>query len=540
MEYIVQIITQPNTVFVFVAIILATALWPLYLAIVSINRVNQEVREANNVLLHLGKNKPYEFYSQFREVHGQVVKIPVLRHTWRQFVDSMYFEDVNAPDEYKKVYISERPSHYFHRDSVLGTRLNLSQFFAYPNYLIGLGLTFTFIGLAAALHVAQAGLASGAGQQALEDLLAVASIKFISSIAGIICSLVVSAVQRARVRAFQRNLNVFCDLLEECTKYKSTEKLLHDSFNELRRQSMTFNDIGQTIADKINETISEQLSISVTNGLEPLTKDIRSLAQNFSEGSEQALSKMLEAFLHELRSSSEGQMQRLMNSAETLQASLNQLAAHMESAGKHLDSHTKASVSQLDMAMDKLSASLAPVQSGMAQFGQLLQGLDAVSEKIEKAGSHMQSAASENQHNVSEFGKTLADMSLPLASMPNILTSLTQSLDKVEGTSSSFTAAGESIFTAVGAFKDSVELAKRSEDAFGRNVAMITSQAQNASEVMAALDKASSQLGNMVASLDSLDKNLSQSAKSLDNALRQIGADADHASAKPKSQWWKP
>src|SRR5205085_392193 len=124
------------------------------------------------------------------------------------------------PNMQKKVYLSHRPSHYFDQDSVLGTRLNISQFLAYPNYLIGIGLTFTFIGLAAALHVAQAGLAHGAGQQALKDLLAVASVKFISSIVGIASSLVIASLQRARIRVFQQKLDAFCDLLEECTKYK--------------------------------------------------------------------------------------------------------------------------------------------------------------------------------------------------------------------------------------------------------------------------------------------------------------------------------
>lgn len=478
MEYFVQMITQPSTAFVFVAIILAIAVRPLYQAVVNINKVNQDIMSAIHTLSSLGKDKHFEFYSQFKTIHTQIVKIPVLRHTWRQFVDSMYFEDATAPDAYKKVYISERPSHYFSRDAVLGVHMNLSQFFAYPNYLIGIGLTFTFIGLAAALHVAQEGLASGAGQQALQDLLAVASIKFISSIAGIICSLIVSAVQRVRVQTFQKNLNIFCDLLEECTKYKSTEKLLHDSFNELRRQTIAVGNMGQTIGEAINETISTQLSTGVTKGLEPLTQDIRSLAQNFSEGSESALSKMLSAFLSELRANSKDEMQGLMDSAQTLQGSLSQLTVHLNNAGENLDSHTKASVAQLDTAIQHLATSFAPVQRGMAQFGQLLQGLEATTHKVELAGNQIHSAASDNQQSAANFGKTLTDITPPLTNIANVLTGLTDSLRTMQAASADFKATGAAIVTA------------------------------------------------------------SQSADKLGEALKQAGI--SETSGKPKSSWWKP
>lgn len=398
MEYIAQMITRPWMAVIFVSVILVVALRPFYQAIFSIRMVNQDVSEAINVLLKLGKNKQDEFYNQFKTVNTQILKIPGLRHTWREFVDSMYFEDANLPNIHKKAYISHRPSHYFNRDSVLGTRLNLSQFFAYPNYLIGIGLTFTFIGLAAALHVAQAGLASGVGQQALKDLLAVASVKFISSIFGIASSLVISVIQRVRIRTFQQKLNTFCDLLEECTKYKSAEKLLHDSFNEQRRQTLIFNDMAKNMADAINDALSNQLSTSVAKGLEPLTQDIRSLAQNFSEGSENALGKMLEAFLRELRKGSADDMHGLMDRAGIFKESLHELAAHMESAGKHFDSSTRASVDHLDEMFRHFVTSFMPVQLGITQFGQSLHSLETIAGKIEQAGNSIHSAADGFKH----------------------------------------------------------------------------------------------------------------------------------------------
>jgi hypothetical protein len=79
--------------------------------------------------------------------------------------------------------------------SVLGGRMNLALFETMPNLLIGFGLMCTFIFLAVALQ--QAGLALNAldvsarqQDQALQSLIATAGGKFITSIAGLLCSLV--------------------------------------------------------------------------------------------------------------------------------------------------------------------------------------------------------------------------------------------------------------------------------------------------------------------------------------------------------------
>ena len=483
MENLAQMVTQPQTVVIFVSIILLVALRPFYQAIFTIRTVNRDVSEATNVLLNIGKNKQDEFYNQFKAINSQILKIPGLRHTWREFVDSMYFENVNIPTIHKKAYISQRPSHYFNRDSVLGTRLHLSQFFAYPNYLIGIGLTFTFIGLAAALHVAQAGLANGAGQQALKDLLAVASVKFISSIVGIFSSLVISAIQRIRIRTFQQKLNAFCDLLEECTKYKSAEKLLHDSLNEQRMHTVIFNDLAKNIADGIKTMIASELSVSVANAFEPMTQDIRLLAQNFAGGSEEALQKMLEAFLGELRKSSMDEMQGLMERVGTLNESLHQLVSNVDSARKNFDYGVKTSALHLEDMFKNFITSFGPVQLGITQFGQLLHSLETTAGKIGQAGSN--------------------------------------------------------IHTAADAFKDSATSIRHSEDKFSQNTKTFESLAQGISEVIGMLEKTSGQLGHAATSLDSVGGQFSQSIGSLDTTVKAFAGAVGNDLPKPKSKWWK-
>ncbi|MDE3060216.1 MAG: methyl-accepting chemotaxis protein [Pseudomonadota bacterium] len=537
MEPIAQTITQPWMVTVFVSTILLVALRPLYQAIFSISAVNRDVSEAIGVLTHLGKNRQDEFYNQFKTVNGLILRIPGLRHTWREFVDSMYFEDPNIPNIHKKAYVSHRPSHYFNRDAVLGTRLNLPQFFAYPNYLIGIGLTFTFIGLAAALHVAQAGLANGAGQQALKDLLAVAALKFISSIVGISSSLFISAVQRIRIRTFQQKLNTFCDLLEECTKYKSAEKLLHDSFNEQRRHTIVFHDLARNIADGIREAISAELAAGVAHGLEPLTQNIQALAQQFAEGSEAALGRMLEAFLSELRRTSLDDMQALMNSAAALKESLGQLVAQVEFSGRNFDAGAQAFAQRLDDMFRNFAASFAPVQASMTQFDQSLHALHAVTDNIART-------AADHQQGALAFEQAIAELTPHLCLMKDLPSGLAQSLNEAEGAARNLREAGENIAAAAGEFRESAAAIKRSEETFKKNVKAFASFARGISGVIALLERASGQVSSAAISLHSLDRQFGRSVDSLNDAVRQLPAAGQekngHSLFRLTPKWWRP
>ena len=164
MRDFIHLLTQTQTIYAFVSIIVLVFLIPLYQSIFGIIRkVNSEVNEAIRILEISSQSSEYkEFFDDFEDLNNKIASIKGLSRVWHKFTESLHFSEYN-----RKVYVSHRPGHYFNRDSILGTRLNLNQYLAFPNYLIGVGLTFTFIGLAAALHVAQEGLANGSGQQAL-------------------------------------------------------------------------------------------------------------------------------------------------------------------------------------------------------------------------------------------------------------------------------------------------------------------------------------------------------------------------------------
>jgi exonuclease VII small subunit len=446
MDQIAQALTQPWTMYFFVGTILLVALRPLSQAIFSLKAVNADLETATQVLMKIDPAiKQQEFYSYFKTISAEIAKINGLRHAWREFVYSLYFENANVA---RKVYLSHRPSYYFNRDSVLGTRLNLAQFLAYPNYLIGLGLTFTFIGLTAALHVAQAGLVSGAGQEALKNLLAVASIKFISSITGLVSSLAVSIIQRLRLRKFQQKLAQFCDLLEECTEYKSTEKLLHDNIHEQRKHSELLASMAPDIARSIGDALGTHMAASVSASLAPVTQDLKALAEKFTGACEDALHKVLEEFLRQLRQRSAEDMLGLMNSISSLRQSLEQLAENMRATGKNFSTDMKEPALHLTSVVEQFTTAFTPLPQALKQWETGLTVLETTAGKIEQAGIRINTAAEENQRSTSELEKTASGITTRVASIGDMMTALSQSFTDVGQAASDLKTAGGIIATA--------------------------------------------------------------------------------------------
>lgn len=113
-----------------------------------------------------------------------------------------------------------RPSAYITLASLERSGLRLGLMQAMPNYFVGLGLVMTFLGLIAGLYFASQGMRTAdmiEARAALVHLLNSATFKFLTSVAGISMSLIVSLVFRISVQSLSLRLTLLCDRIEEAT-----------------------------------------------------------------------------------------------------------------------------------------------------------------------------------------------------------------------------------------------------------------------------------------------------------------------------------
>jgi hypothetical protein len=111
-----------------------------------------------------------------------------------------------------------RPSAYITLASLERSGLRLGLMQALPNYFVGLGLVMTFLGLIAGLYFASQGMRTAdmiEARAALVHLLNSATFKFLTSVAGISMSLIVSLAFRISVQSLRTRLDLLCDRIEE-------------------------------------------------------------------------------------------------------------------------------------------------------------------------------------------------------------------------------------------------------------------------------------------------------------------------------------
>ncbi|TWB51414.1 hypothetical protein FBZ92_1207 [Nitrospirillum viridazoti] len=153
---------------------------------------------------------------------------PLLMDEWRMFESTLL--DAGQGTQ-RRAYSTIRPQEYFSMEAMESRGLDFRFYVALPNYFVGVGLMFTFLGLVAGLYFASKGLQMGdlaQARQALGQLLAASTMKFVSSVVGIGASLVTSMVVRHWQRKVQAALDDLCRAIELCFPLISAHRLMGD------------------------------------------------------------------------------------------------------------------------------------------------------------------------------------------------------------------------------------------------------------------------------------------------------------------------
>jgi methyl-accepting chemotaxis protein len=123
-------------------------------------------------------------------------------------------------------------------DYLLERNIHVSLFKAFPNYLVGVGLCITFLGLAVVIGNASLVLSpgnEGDSSLALRDLLVAASSKFWSSLAAVAFSIFYGVRFRSRSQRMEREIALLARDVEHCVRVLSTEEMQYESLIRLRK-----------------------------------------------------------------------------------------------------------------------------------------------------------------------------------------------------------------------------------------------------------------------------------------------------------------
>lgn len=287
---------------------------------------------------------------------------------------------------------------------LLTGRLNLSLFEAMPNLLIGVGLMFTFIFLTLALVQARTLIGAHVGTQDLsgvDQLLATAGGKFITSIAGLLCSLVWNWQSKALIDSVDMELDRVRSALRAKIPDAGTEalvtvqlSLLNAVLEENREQVGQLRRFETDFAVAIAKAMDNALQPAFQKMTDELRSAINALTERVGSMNEDALRTMLSDFSSNLKEMSGEEMtafkgaliklsESLDNAGRELVSSLG--VAGTEAAGK-LQTAGQAFADNFALASQTFKESATLLEQAMVSAKATVNDLDATLDAAKEAG----------------------------------------------------------------------------------------------------------------------------------------------------------
>lgn len=238
---------------------------------------------------------PGAFRRRFGTLYKALAENPVVGEVWRAYAPTI----APAPGQDDALGYTRRPQESFNDGLLLATAgINLRFYHAVPNLLVGCGLLFTFLGLVAALYFASRGVAAAEVQEAqaaLRELLAAATFKFVTSIAGLGSSMAFSWREKALLHRVHQRLTHLCAALEERMVPVTAESVGLAQLAELRQQGVELHKLGRGALVRVPEAVEAGLAAELTAAIAPLREATAAAAAKLGRLDEWLLELVLDA-----------------------------------------------------------------------------------------------------------------------------------------------------------------------------------------------------------------------------------------------------
>ena len=381
--------------------------------------VEDSITKSLDILEKINDRK--EFYEQYESISLQLLEEKVFHNAWSEFDETVIIDtDSNS------ITTTKRPNDYFNEYSIISPRINLRLLHAAPNYLVGVGLLFTFLGLIAGIHFAALGLGSAdGGQQALKNLLQMASVKFWSSIVGLLSSIILSVMQKHWLNNLNKKIYAICRKIEKFTNSVTLEQLLSEGRKDQKEQTNTLKHLATEIAVQISGALSERLPSSVALAMQPLAEALNNAAQKLSSANSDGLQEMLNNFTKKLEGGTQNEIRDLVDGLKDIQISLQGLLQNIQNTGDAFGSKIIDAAGGLGAALEATMNNFSNRLEGAAQseIQDLVEGLKTTKQSLEGLLGHIQNTGDAFGSKIvgaaGELSNTLMPVSESLVSFNN-------------------------------------------------------------------------------------------------------------------------
>jgi chromosome segregation ATPase len=332
MQPIAHLLANPLVVWLLVGVLFAWSAWSARQLASATSAVEAALAEARSRLE--AASDPRDFSGDFETLAAALGGVRLIGPRWREVRDSLLVP--SDLDTARLVRTASPPRLWFDTGSLLRSAgLDPRYHAALPNLLVGAGLLFTFLGLAAALASAGGIVAEDATQsernRELKTLLDAASFKFVTSLVGLFLSLAYALFRKRCLRRVEGALDGFTAKLETLIPLVTPAALQVEANRLLSRQHEQLQAFNTDLAVSVGEAFDKAFDKRLGEHIGPMTEALEKLAAGMSSHNEEAVRRMINAFLERLEGSAGDRMQEV---AATLAALGSRLEGLQESLGE--------------------------------------------------------------------------------------------------------------------------------------------------------------------------------------------------------------
>lgn len=364
---------------------------------------------------------------------------------WQEFSDSLITRHRDENQEI--VYKTEEASFFFSEDRLLGEYMNLRFWNSIPAILVGFGILGTFVGLVWGLiPFSDTDFQNTEDiKNAIEGLLSGVSTAFVTSVWGMVTSLLFNGVEKLTIGGLNSEISNLHRTLDNLFTLTVQEEIAFQQADELEQQTAALksfstdlaNDIKSAMMEGRQELIQElhsatkEFSSTITDQLEPtfnnLNLAIDELRKQKEESSTEAIEKLIEQFQSSLSTSTVTQMEELAKTVGEASQSLKSLPDQIGEMITSIQEQINETRRLLSATSQEQTAQMNSMMEGMINSLQSVVDIAAkqTSEQLDQQMGKMKDVSDES---IQMLQKTIADLQ---QSITETVTQQRDAIDKI-------------------------------------------------------------------------------------------------------------
>ena len=354
-----------------------------------------------------------------------------LAEAWQEFEDSLIIRKRNENQEV--VYKTDEASIFFSEDRLLEYHLNLRFWNSVPALLVGLGILGTFVGLVWGL-IPFSGInftQTDQIQSAIKELLSGVSTAFVTSVWGMLTSLVFNWLEKWLINRVSRAIANLQRALDQLFTLTTQEEIAIQQEVELEQQTAALKSFSTDLADKIKIAMDNIMSERLENLHQGMTQlhdqnvqGIREIVQELHDAPDafsNAVAKQLAPSLDKLNEA----VERLREQKE--ESSTDAIRELAEEFQKFLSGSVMDQMETLAETVSKVSDSLITLPKQMEKM------IGSVQEQIDQTRRLLDAISEEQNEQMKQiFGEMNEQMRAMVSNVRDLVESVT---DKMEAAS---------------------------------------------------------------------------------------------------------